>query len=83
MKCQCGNELFRIQNNLSCIDCQYNGLYTEDGYVYRKNIVDEELRRNEVDDEGTCMFGTSFGQGCYMFICSECGHETNLLLIDN
>lgn len=83
MKCKCGNELFKIQNNLSCIDCENNGVYTEDGYVYHQNIVDRELQRTEVNDEGKCRLGTSFGQGCYIFICAKCDHKTNIPLLDN
>ena len=39
--------------------------------------------RTQVQDEGECNFGSAGGEGCYMFVCNNCNHKSNLPLMGN
>lgn len=78
MNCRkCGNDLFKIQFNRSCDDCEFNYAWEEEskGYVSDIEIIKEKnLLRNHVAEEGECDLGHSYGEGCYLFFCSKCKH---------
>ena len=81
-QCKCGSKLFRIDIK-SCIDCAYNGALSEfDSYVYDEIKIEREgLERRQIEDTGECLFGTSFGIGCHMYICNNCNEKSNLPIL--
>lgn len=80
---KCTASLFKIIIFDCCTDCKHNGAWTEDGYIYdEKKIRDLKLERNEAEVEGSCFLGATWNMGCYLFICFNCGHESNLAAID-
>lgn len=85
MKCtKCSNNLYVIEN-LDCEDCIYNGAYDSELKDYTtdsKIIEDNEMMRNQVEDEGECYLGDSYGHGCYLFTCSICNQITNIALVE-
>lgn len=86
MKCsKCNNNLFYIKIIPCCDDCSENPAYDEDTSDYTtdlKTIDDKSLERSGVENDGECNFGTAYGPGCYMFVCKECNHATNLSVMD-
>ncbi len=84
-KCRkCKNELFKVVIRTNCGDCPENGAYDEeDGYVYSESIIEEKgLIRDEVDNEGECLFGPAHGAGCYLHECEKCGAQSYMPLMD-
>ena len=79
MKCKCGNDTYYITIMGECGDCENNGAWTEDGYIYDASIIEDFLlTRSESYEEGQCGLGNSWDFGCYMFKCSECDSITHL-----
>jgi len=80
-KCQdCKNDLFKIITIPCCDDCSENAAWDPDeqGYTTDIKLIDEkELSRTQVQDEGECQYGTAYGSGCKMFVCSKCGRKEN------
>ncbi len=56
-----------------CDVCKSNGIYDDDNeeYVY---TIETDNPRTQVADEGECEHGTTYGDGCHMYMCEGC-HE--------
>lgn len=86
MKCKkCEHLLFKIHVIPCCDNCSENAAWNEnqEEYTYdEKIILEKELIRDHVAEEGECAFGSASGSGCYMFICASCGNKTNLAILE-
>lgn len=86
MNCKCGNNLFKIDRIPCCDDCSENGAWdaNEQALTYDDKLISEKsLTRCQVDEDGECRFGYAYEAGCYMFICSKCGHKDHLPLSES
>ena len=69
LKCyNCSSTTFTIKTKYICEACDENGEWddNEDEFVTKG----ENLR--QVDAEGQCNLGTSYGNGCRMIYCDKC-----------
>jgi len=83
MKCQCGNNLFFIQQIPCCDDCSENPAWFDGGYTYDEKIIAESaLPRTGIDHEGECSFGRAPGAACFLFTCSACNKRSNLAFVE-
>lgn len=83
---KCGNDLCKIQFNISCGDCEFNHAWDEESKRYISDIeiiIAKNLLRNHVAEERECDLGHSYGEGCYLFFCSKCKHlQDHIPIID-
>lgn len=80
----CKSTLFEITLLDDCSDCEHNGAYTDEGYIYDEDEIKEHnLIRDQVENDGECDLGPAWGCGCYMFECVKCKTIFNLGLIDD
>lgn len=86
MKCRiCQCELFKIENRICCVDCVDNGAWLQEReeYTYDESEIDIlNLERDEADNDGQCSMGEAFGDGCYIFICNNCGETDNVAVTE-
>ena len=85
-KCECGNDLFKIEIRSECHTCEDCGAYDEDAeeYIYDEEIINNKgLDRTEVEEDGQCKFDTAFGSGCHMYTCSKCGNKSNIPFLES
>lgn len=78
---KCGEKVFMIDETYECDDCKYNGAWNteEEGYTYSQTTIDVlELVRDQVEEEGECLYGRANNGGCYMITCLACKHEFNI-----
>ena len=84
MKCKsCGKNQFYIEKLEDCLECEYNGAWSDDQdkYIYNEGEVEKlKLERGQASTEGECFFSETSGEGCYLFICCNCGKKENLPL---
>jgi DNA-directed RNA polymerase subunit M/transcription elongation factor TFIIS len=82
---KCKHKLFTIEVNNTCENCVHNGAYDEDNnLIYDdKEIEKLELKRFEVEENGTCSFGTAYGPGCWIFTCGKCGQQKYMPLTED
>jgi hypothetical protein len=81
---KCQNNLFYIQIIDCCDDCIENAAYDEDkeDYTYDLKIIEEKcLNRDHVQEQGECIMGTAYENGCHMYICKKCNYKSNMPII--
>jgi len=83
MKCgNCQGLLFTITKKKSCHDCVYNGFFDEEADEWQfGELPSNDIERTMVEEEGECFLNSAYGEGCYLFICSECSSKSNVALI--
>lgn len=85
MQCRkCKNDTFKIEIIDLCSDCEHNGAYDGEEWIYDQDIIDQKnLTRDEAQEGGQCQFGSNWNAGCYMFICAKCGGKINLAVMED
>jgi hypothetical protein len=75
IKCNCGNDTFKMLEK-QCEICEHNGVWSEeeDRYVYID--ASKKVFRTQAYDEFECLKGDNFGNGCWTYVCTECGEES-------
>ncbi len=70
---KCNNNKFYITVIPCCDDCDQNGYYEDDKFITdNKQIYDEDLVRNQVENDGECQIGSAHGEGCHLYTCTQC-----------
>lgn len=76
---KCKSNMFTIDARTDCDDCEYNGWWDESEHgEWKYSALSEDTYRNEVDEEGECKMGTSYGAGCWLVKCTACGEIFHL-----
>ncbi len=86
MKCsKCKNNKFFIELEPCCEECEANAAFDPDldEYIYDLEIIEsKDLERNHVNREGECDYGSTYGAGCHMYICTECTTIINMPFVE-
>lgn len=75
---ECKDDEFTIDEIIDCSKCVNNGAYDEDAkdYIYDEKVIKaKNLERNQVEENGECLFGTCSENGCNIMTCVTCMHQ--------
>jgi DNA-directed RNA polymerase subunit RPC12/RpoP len=79
VKCfKCGSDIQKMYVG-KCWDCDYNGVWNGEKYIYPDEVNDNELR-TQVKKTGRCKVSDTNGNGCWLYKCAECGAVLDLML---
>ena len=78
LKCyKCSSTTFTIEVKDNCIECDKNGEWDETENEFVTIREGDNLRQVEAD--GQCQIGHSYGNGCRRIYCAKCNNFTDFI----